>query len=174
MKILLILIFFPFLSFSQLVTSVNDRVILLHADMTWEYYMGEPTENEPKQNKRKKSSKRKKTNIKNVIEEVPIFPGCETEKNKRLCFQDSMMEHISENFKYPILAQQNNIKGRVFIQFIVDRHGSIINIKTRGSSPHLQAEAYRLAKLLPKMTPAKQNGKPVAVPFSIPIVFNLN
>ena len=168
MKNLLIFLFFPFLSFCQIVTNVEGRLIQLNADMTWEYYI-EPFENESKGDE----MKRKQKDFDVEIDEVPIFPGCEIETDKKLCFQNNMMRHISENFKYPSLAEQNNIEGRVFIQFIVDKDGSIVKIRTRGPSPHLEAEAYRLAKLLPKMTPAKRDGKPVSIPFSIPIMFRL-
>lgn len=65
------------------------------------------------------------------------------------------------------------IQGKVFVQFIIDRDGSIKNIVARGPDKNLEKEAIRIISLLPKMTPGKQRGRPVRVPFSIPIVFRL-
>jgi protein TonB len=110
-----------------------------------------------------------------VIEDVPIFPGCENlEKNQlRNCFQEQMNKHIKRNFLYPEIAQEMGIKGRVFVNFIISEDGSITNIRMRGPDKNLEGEAKRIISLLPNMTPGKQRGRPVRVPFSIPIVFRL-
>ena len=111
-----------------------------------------------------------------IVEEVPVFPGCEivSKLQKRQCFQEKMMEHISKHFTYPEIAQEMGIQGRVFVQFIIARDGSITGIRIRGPDKNLEAEALRIILLLPKMTPGKQRGRPVRVPFSIPITFRLN
>ena len=110
-----------------------------------------------------------------VIEDVPIFPGCENlEKNQlRNCFQEQMNKHIRRNFRYPEIAQEMGIQGRVFANFIISEDGSITNIRMRGPDKNLEDEAKRIISLLPNMTPGKQRGRPVRVPFSIPIVFRL-
>ena len=110
-----------------------------------------------------------------VIEDVPIFPGCENlEKNQlRNCFQEQMNKHIRRNFRYPEIAQEMGIQGRVFVNFIISEDGSITNIRMRGPDKNLKDEAKRIISLLPNMTPGKQRGRPVRVPFSIPIVFRL-
>jgi protein TonB len=110
-----------------------------------------------------------------VIEDVPIFPGCENlEKNQlRNCFQEQMNKHIRRNFRYPEIAQEMGIQGRVFVNFIISEDGSITNIRMRGPDKNLEDEAKRIISLLPNMTPGKQRGRPVRVPFSIPIVFRL-
>lgn len=110
-----------------------------------------------------------------VIEDVPVFPGCEdVEKNQlRNCFQEQMNKHIRRNFRYPEIAQEMGIKGRVFVNFIISEDGSITNIRMRGPDKNLEGEAKRIISLLPNMTPGKQRGRPVRVPFSIPIVFRL-
>jgi protein TonB len=110
-----------------------------------------------------------------VIEDVPVFPGCEdVEKNQlRNCFQEQMNKHIKRNFLYPEIAQEMGIKGRVFVNFIISEDGSITNIRMRGPDKNLEDEAKRIISLLPNMTPGKQRGRPVRVPFSIPIVFRL-
>lgn len=110
-----------------------------------------------------------------VIEDVPIYPGCENvaRSKRRNCFQDQLNKHIRENFRYPEIAQEMGIQGRVYTQFIIDKDGSITNIEVRGPDINLEREAKRIISLLPKMTPGYQRGKPVRVPFSTPITFRL-
>ena len=110
-----------------------------------------------------------------VIEDVPIFPGCERVKKseRRNCFQERMNKHIRKNFRYPEIAQEMGIQGRVYVNFIISKDGSITNIRMRGPDKNLEAEAQRIIAKLPKMTPGKQRGRPVRVPFSIPITFRL-
>ena len=110
-----------------------------------------------------------------VIEDVPVFPGCENVEKDQLrnCFQEQMDKHIRRNFRYPEIAQEMGIKGRVFVNFIISEDGSITNIRIRGPDKNLEGEAQRIISLLPNMTPGKQRGRPVRVPFSIPIVFRL-
>jgi len=113
-----------------------------------------------------------------VIEDVPIFPGCEQEKGKgakkmRDCFQTMMKKHVSKVFRYPEIAQEMGIEGRVNVIFEIQKDGSIGNVRMRGPDKNLEKEAARIIGKLPKMTPGKQRGKPVRVPFSIPINFQL-
>jgi protein TonB len=110
-----------------------------------------------------------------VIEDVPVFQGCENVEKDQLrnCFQEQMNKHIRRNFRYPEIAQEMGIKGRVFVNFIISEDGSITNIRMRGPDKNLEGEAKRIISLLPNMTPGKQRGRPVRVPFSIPIVFRL-
>lgn len=110
-----------------------------------------------------------------VIEDVPIFPGCEGTPKAQLrdCFNEKMQEHIRKNFRYPEIAQEMGIQGRVSVLFTIQKDGSIGNIRLRGPDKNLEAEAQRIIEKLPKMTPGKQRGRPVRVPFSIPIMFKL-
>lgn len=108
-----------------------------------------------------------------VIEDVPIFPGCEGAKDKKACFQEMMQKHIRKNFRYPEIAQEMGVQGRVNVIFVIQKDGSIGDIRMRGPDKNLEAEALRIIKKLPKMTPGKQRGRPVKVPFSIPITFKL-
>ena len=107
-----------------------------------------------------------------IIEDVPLFPGCErvAKSQRRKCFQ----KHINKSFRYPEIAQEMGIQGRVFVQFMIGKDGSISGIRTRGPDKNLEREANRIISKLPKMTPGKQRGRPVRVPFSIPITFRLN
>lgn len=108
-----------------------------------------------------------------VIEDVPIFPGCEGASDKRACFNEMMQTHIRKNFRYPEVAQEMGIQGRVSVLFTIQKDGSIGNIRLRGPDKNLEEEARRIIEKLPKMTPGKQRGRPVRVPFSIPIMFKL-
>lgn len=113
-----------------------------------------------------------------VIEEVPIFPGCEKEKDKgadvmRGCFQTMMNKHINKVFRYPEAAIEMNAQGRVNVVFEIQKDGSIGNVRMRGPHKILEKEAARIIDKLPKMTPGKQRGKAVRVPFSLPINFKL-
>tara|TARA_B100001093_G_scaffold391353_1_gene377766 strand:- start:428 stop:1132 length:705 start_codon:yes stop_codon:yes gene_type:complete len=108
-----------------------------------------------------------------VIEDVPIFPGCEGSSNKKTCFQEMMQKHIRKNFRYPEIAQEMGIQGRVNVMFVIQKDGSIGGIRMRGPDKNLETEALRIINKLPNMTPGKQRGRPVKVPFSIPITFRL-
>ncbi|MGC6479254.1 MAG: energy transducer TonB [Flavobacteriaceae bacterium] len=110
-----------------------------------------------------------------VIEDVPIFPGCERVKKseRRACFQEKINKHIRKNFRYPEIAQEMGIQGRVYVSFIIDKDGSITGVRMRGPDKNLEKEAARIIGRLPNMTPGKQRGRPVRVPFSIPITFRL-
>lgn len=110
-----------------------------------------------------------------VIEDVPIFPGCESvaKSQRRACFQEQMNKHIRKNFRYPDIAQEMGIQGRVYVNFIISKDGTITNIRMRGPDKNLENEAARIIGRLPKMTPGRQRGRAVRVPFSIPITFRL-
>jgi len=110
-----------------------------------------------------------------IIEDVPLFPGCENvaKSQRRDCFQDKMNQHIKKYFRYPEIAQEMGIQGRVFVQFLIQKDGSIGGIRTRGPDKNLEQEAKRIIDKLPKMIPGKQRGRAVRVPFSIPITFRL-
>ncbi|SNZ01037.1 energy transducer TonB [Flagellimonas pacifica] len=108
-----------------------------------------------------------------VIEDVPVFPGCEKSSNKKQCFQEMMQKHIRKNFRYPEIAQEMGVQGRVSVVFVIQKDGSIGNIRMRGPDKNLEKEAMRIISKLPKMTPGKQRGRAVKVPFSIPITFKL-
>jgi protein TonB len=100
-----------------------------------------------------------------VVENMPEFPGGDL----------GLMKYIQKNVKYPPIAKEYNITGKVYISFIVDKSGSVTNVKiARGVDKNLDAEAMRVVKSLPKYKPGKQRGKAVRVMFTIPINFTLN
>ena len=110
-----------------------------------------------------------------IIEEIPVFPGCEdVVKKERLdCFNDKMSKHIIGNFSYPEKALKRKIQGRVSVQFVIDKEGNVVDVQTRGADPILQTEARRIFSLLPKMKPGIQRGKPVNVRYAMPLNFKL-
>ncbi len=111
-----------------------------------------------------------------VIENVPIFPGCENltdNEERKACFQDKVQEHIIREFKYPPVAIELGIQGRVYVQFVIDTQGHITNVRTRGPDVGLEQEAARIIASLPQMTPGKQRGRAVRVPYNIPVIFKL-
>ena len=98
-----------------------------------------------------------------VVENMPSFPGGNVQK------------WISKNVKYPVLAMENGIQGKVFVQFVIERDGSITDVKVvRGVDSSLDKEAIRVVKAMPKWTPGKQRGKAVRVSFTLPINFQLS
>ena len=108
-----------------------------------------------------------------VVDEIPIFPGCEDVEDKRVCFNKKMMAHISNNFQYPQEAQDKGIQGRVNIMFTIGKDGVVNGLRMRGPDKLLEGEAKRIVDLLPTMKPGRQKGKEVDVPYSIPISFRL-
>jgi len=111
-----------------------------------------------------------------VIENVPIFPGCESMKNnkeRKACFQKMMKLHVKKKFTYPPTAIELGIQGKVYVQFVIDGEGYITSIRTRGPDANLEKEASRIVASLPQMTPGMQRGRAVKVPYSIPITFRL-
>ncbi|MDR0537599.1 MAG: energy transducer TonB [Tannerellaceae bacterium] len=99
-----------------------------------------------------------------IVEEMPSFPGGDTE----------MMKFLNGNIKYPVIAQENGVSGRVIIQFVVNKDGSIVEAAVvRGVDPSLDKEALRVVNSMPKWTPGKQRGKPVRVRYTVPVTFKL-
>lgn len=99
-----------------------------------------------------------------VAEDMPQFPGG----------MSKLLEYISKNMQYPAEAQKQKVQGRVVVQMVVDAEGNITNPRIlRGVNPLLDKEALRLMKEMPKWTPGKQNGKAVAVKYTLPVMFKL-
>ncbi|SOE23122.1 TonB family C-terminal domain-containing protein [Spirosomataceae bacterium TFI 002] len=104
----------------------------------------------------------------------PIFTAVENQP-EFLGGVKAMYEHIGNEIHYPKSAQERGIEGRVFVKFIVDKEGNVQNpVILKGTYPEIDEEALRVVSNLPKWEPGKQNGKPVNVYFTMPIVFKLN
>ena len=107
-----------------------------------------------------------------VIEVVPTWPGCVGNNDQlRACFQQKMQEHLQKNFKYPEVAAELGIHGKVYVFFLIDKNGKVTNIKSRGPDKLLEKEAERIIGLVPNMIPGKQRNRAVGVPYSVPINF---
>ena len=100
-----------------------------------------------------------------VVESMPEFPGG----------QQALFKYLSENVKYPVIAQENGIQGRVICQFVVNKDGSIVEVEVvrSGGDPSLDKEAIRVIKSMPKWKPGKQRGKAVRVKYTVPVNFKL-
>jgi len=111
-----------------------------------------------------------------VVENMPKFPCMKFKGDKKeYCGELALMKYIQKNVKYPPIAKEYNITGKVYVSFIVDKSGSLTNVKiVRGVDKNLDAEALRVVKTLPKYKSGKQRGKSVRVMFTIPINFTLN
>ena len=105
----------------------------------------------------------------------PMFRSCKNvfKSQRRECFQNKMTKHIRKHFYYPKYAFNRGIQGRVFVQFIIEKDGSISEIKTRGADKSLEKVALKIIKKLPKLIPAKYKGKPIREPVSTAINFKL-
>ena len=98
------------------------------------------------------------------VEQMPMFPGGEA----------GLLRYLQENIQYPPEAAKNNVQGRVILQFVVDKTGQVGEVKIlRSVSEELDAEAVRVVKTLPKFEPGRQDGKPVAVWYTLPVSFNI-
>ena len=86
----------------------------------------------------------------------------------------ALMQYLAKNIKYPTIAQENGTQGRVIVQFVVNRDGSIVDAKVvRSVDPYLDKEALRVINTMPKWKPGMQRGKPVRVKFTVPVMFRL-
>jgi protein TonB len=114
-----------------------------------------------------------------AVEELPIYPGCEaavaaSREEGFACFNRMIIALVSRNVVYPKKARQKGIEGKVYVRFIIEKDGYVSNVEVvRSVDPELDAEAARVIKMLPRMAPAKVNGKPVRITYTIPINFRL-
>lgn len=99
-----------------------------------------------------------------VVETMPEFPGG----------QGVLLQYLAKSIKYPVIAQENGIQGRVSCSFVVNKDGSIVDAEViRGVDPSLDKEALRVINSMPKWSPGKQRGKPVRVKYTVPVTFRL-
>lgn len=104
------------------------------------------------------------TKVFDVVEEMPSFPGG----------NGALMSYLASNIKYPVVAQENGVQGRVIVSFVVERDGSISDVRVaRSVDPSLDREAQRVVKSMPRWKPGKQNGSAVRVKYTVPVVFRL-
>ncbi len=98
------------------------------------------------------------------VEQMPEYPGGQTE----------LLKYLNSNIKYPVIAQEQGIEGRVTIRFVVGKDGTVSDVRVvRSLDPSCDKEAVRVVKSLPKWIPGKQNGRPVSVYYTVPVTFKL-
>ena len=108
--------------------------------------------------------KEEETKVFDVVEQMPSFPGGDAE----------LMKFLHDHMKYPAVAEENGIQGRVICTFVVERDGSISDVKiVKSVDPSLDKEAIRVLKSMPKWIPGKQNGSAVRVKYTVPVTFRL-
>ena len=108
--------------------------------------------------------KEEETKVFDVVEQMPSFPGGPS----------ALMQYLSSNIKYPVVAEENGVQGRVVCTFVVERDGSITDVRViRSVDPSLDKEAVRVVKGMPKWIPGKQNGSAVRVKYTVPVTFRL-
>jgi len=99
-----------------------------------------------------------------IVEEMPEFPGG----------PEALQRYLSQSVRYPVIAQENGIQGRVYIQFVINQNGEVTNATIlRGVDPSLDREALRVVEAMPKWKPGKQRNRPVRVSYTVPINFVL-
>ncbi|OAV73066.1 hypothetical protein Barb7_03006 [Bacteroidales bacterium Barb7] len=99
-----------------------------------------------------------------VVEKMPEFPGG----------QAALLKFLATSIKYPVIAQENGIQGRVTVSFVVNKDGSVVDAEVvRGVDPSLDKEALRVVGIMPKWSPGEQRGKPVRVKYTVPVTFRL-
>lgn len=104
------------------------------------------------------------TKVFNIVEEMPQFPGG----------QVALLEYLAKNIKYPVDAEKNGVQGRVICSYVVERDGSLSDIRVvKSVEPSLDKEAVRVIKSMPKWTPGKANGHNVRVKYTVPVQFRL-
>lgn len=108
--------------------------------------------------------KEEETKVFDVVEQMPSFPGGPS----------ALFEYLSKNIKYPVVAEENGIQGRVIVSFVVERDGSITDVRVvKSVDPSLDKEAQRVVKSMPRWIPGKQNGSAVRVKYTVPVTFRL-
>ncbi|MBO4810178.1 MAG: energy transducer TonB [Prevotella sp.] len=112
----------------------------------------------------KVEQKEEETKVFEVVEQMPQFPGGDA----------ALMQYLSTHIKYPVVAEENGIQGRVVCTFVVERDGSITDVRVvKSVDPSLDKEAVRVIKSMPKWIPGKQNGSAVRVKYTVPVTFRL-
>lgn len=112
-----------------------------------------------------------------LVEEIPLFSDCEKVAiyKQEKCFKEEISRHVKRYFRYPQKAYDNNVQGRVLVQFVIDKNGEVADLNLRGpyKGELLEKEAERIVRKLPKFRPGKHNGKAVKVKYGVPISFRI-
>lgn len=139
-------------------TEINDELELLDSEASEDteivFQEVEVVEEEPEES----------NEVFVIVEQMPVFPGGD----------EALRKYLAQSVKYPVIAQENGIQGRVFVSFVVSAKGEVTNVKVaRPFDPNLDKEAVRVVQSMPKWSPGMQRGKPVKVAYTVPINFVL-
>lgn len=107
-----------------------------------------------------------------IIEDAPVYPGCKgTKAQKKQCLQEQIRKHVNKKYNTGLAGDLGLDPGkkRVYVQFKISKTGAITDVRARGPHARLEKEAVRVVKLLPKMIPGKQRGRPVGVKYTLPV-----
>ena len=137
---------------------IDDELDIVDSEMTddrvFDYTISMDVEEE----------ERADTEIFTIVEEMPDFPGG----------QEALMKYLGSSTKYPAIAQENGIQGKVIVNFVINQNGEVTNVTVvRGVDPSLDKEAMRVVLAMPKWKPGKQRNKPVRVAYTVPVNFIL-
>jgi protein TonB len=127
------------------------------------------------------------TKVFDVVEQMPSFAGGEyvvryrdeegnVHEETKTCppGQAGLFQYLSNTIQYPVVAEENGVQGRVIVTFVVERDGSITDVKVvKSVAPSLDREAVRVVRSMPKWTPGKQKGDAVRVKYTMPVTFRL-
>lgn len=150
----------PFFELVDNHSEIDNELDAFNSEVTDETFLDfNPIVFQKKENKNEEEEK-----IHFFVDDMPEFPGGEK----------ALIKYLGKNVRYPIIAQENGIKGKVFVSFIIDQNGLISNVELiRGVDVSIDNEALRVVRSMPKWKPGRQNGMPVKVRYSVPILFEL-
>ncbi|MCF6297275.1 MAG: M56 family metallopeptidase [Flavobacteriaceae bacterium] len=112
-----------------------------------------------------------------IVNQVPVFSGCEgTNVEKKRCFIENIQKHVGENYNTSISKnlELGKREKKIYVQFVIDKTGNIVNIRSRAAHKNLEVEAIRVIESLPQMKPGEHNGKKVGVKYTLPITLNID
>lgn len=103
---------------------------------------------------------------------APVWPGCEgTEKDRKNCFNQNLVQHIKEHYKFMKDAKGNFIRGKAIVSFNINKEGKVEILSVEGPKKELNEEAKRIVLLIPQMKPGERAGKPVPIKYTVPFTF---
>ncbi|MDT0685114.1 energy transducer TonB [Autumnicola psychrophila] len=104
-----------------------------------------------------------------VKESAPVWPGCEDSEDKKECFNQNLMQHIKENYKYPRNEAGDFIRGKATIALAIDEEGIVVVRSVKGENSQINKAAEVMIKKIPKMQPGMRGGKPTSIKYTIPL-----
>ncbi|MDT0648933.1 energy transducer TonB [Autumnicola edwardsiae] len=110
-----------------------------------------------------------KGNTITVKESAPVWPGCESSDDKKQCFNQQLMQHIKENYKYPRNEAGDFLRGKTTVALAIDEKGSVVVRSVKGENAKINEAAETMIRKIPKMQPGMKGGKPTSIKYTIPL-----